>query len=224
MAAVAVLIMFLAIAGVHLWLRSRRQAQVPQQEPSNPLVPMTEPFAPSGVFFDESHVWARMGSDGAMRVGIDAFLAGVLGDVEDVELPPRGQTVRRGERLFRVRAGGRTLDVPSPMDGEVVRTHGDALTKPWIVTTDPYGVGWTVALRSESAKASLAKLKTGPSATAFLRAELQRWIDFLSQGTQIEGQAVMADGAMPMKGAAKTLSDAAWMEFSRGFVSKSPEA
>jgi glycine cleavage system H protein len=224
MAAVAVLIMFLAIAGVHLWLRSRRPTEAPQQEASKPLVPMTEPFAPSGVFLDESHVWARLGSDGAMRIGIDAFLAGVLGEVDDVELPPRGKTVRRGEPLFRIQAGGRTLDVPSPMDGEVVRTHGDASTQPWIVTTDPYGVGWAVALRSETAKASLSRLKTGPSATAFLRAELQRWIDFLSRGTQVEGQAVMADGAMPMKGAAKTLSDSAWNEFAQGFVSKSTEA
>ena len=218
MAAVAVLIMFLVIAGLHLWLRSRSPVVASQQAVVRPVVPMAEPFAPSGVFLHEGHTWARMGSDGTLRVGIDTFLAGVLGEVEDVELPPRGQRVKRGESLFRVRANGRTLEVPSPVDGEVVVTHGEALSQPWLLTTDPYGVGWAVALRSKSNKASLSDLKTGPSATAFLRAELQRWVDFLSQGTQVAGHPVLADGAMPTKGAARSLDDEGWGEFVKGFV------
>lgn len=213
MAAVIVLLMFLIVAGVHLWLRSRGKQDVPQ-----PIKPMAEPKAPSGVFLHPGHAWARLGTDGSIRIGIDAFLAGLLGDADDVTLPPRGTKARKGEPLFRLRAGNRVLDVPSPIDGEVVATHGDTATRPWSVTMDPYGVGWVVAVRSPQPKEGLVALKTGPAATAFLREELRRWIDFASGGSLVGGQPILADGGMPLRGAAATLDDAAWEEFVRSFV------
>lgn len=214
MAAVLVLIVFLVVIGAQWWLRSRKTTLAPEVA----LLPMKEPSAPSGVFLHEGHSWARMSTDGSVRVGIDAFLAEVLGDIEDVKLPPRGQRVRRGEPLFRIRSGERTVEIPSPIQGEVVMTHDETRSRPWLLSTDPYGVGWALALRTKTMKASLSELKTGASATAFLRAELQKWVDFLSRGTEVDGQPILADGAMPLRGAAQSLDDEKWDEFVRGFV------
>lgn len=223
MAAVFVLIMFLAAALAYALLRRRRSAKgdVPA---SKPAVPMSDPTAPPGIFLDRRHAWARLATDGSVRVGIDAFLAGVLGEAEDVEAPPRGKRIRRGETLFRIRAGGRRLAVPAPVDGEVVRAHGDVLSRPWVVTMDPYGTGWVVALRCTEMKASLADLETGPSATAYLRRELDRWIEFLSTGARVGGRPVMADGAMPVRGAAVGLNDEAWQRFVERFVPAADES
>ena len=219
MAAVLALIMFFIVVGIHLLLRARRNT-VAGTVPAKTLLPMAEPVAPPGVFLHPAHAWARLSTDSSIRVGIDTFLAGVIGDIDDVELPPRGAQVKRGERLFRLRAGERMLDVLSPIEGEVIGAHAETESRPWSVAMDPYGVGWVVSMRSAQPKEGLVALKTGPAATAFLREELRRWTDFVSSRTRVGGQPVLADGAMPVRGAAAQLDDADWGEFVRSFVSQ----
>ena len=172
---------------------------------------------PQGVFLHQGHSWARLTPDGVVRVGIDAFLAEALGDAEAVELPPRGTSVQRGEPLFRVKAHGRWLDIESPMDGEVMWTHGDLETRPWSLTLDPYGVGWALALHSRHL-GSLVDLRTGSQAVAFIRDELKGLVEFLSRSALVGGKRVFADGALPPKGVASALDSEAWAGFRERFV------
>src|SRR5271157_5639129 len=84
-----------------------------------PVEAMLQPRLPQGIFLDPAHSWVRITTDGALRVGIDDFLAEALGEPEAVEAPSRGTQVKRGDPLLRLRVKGRTLVVPAPADGEV---------------------------------------------------------------------------------------------------------
>ena len=215
MAALFVLLLFLLVVAVQLWRSSRASAVTSAPKPLPPM--RADAPTPQGVFLHDGHSWARLTPDGVVRVGIDRFLAEALGDAESVELPPRGTSTRRGEPLFRVKAHGRWLDVPSPVDGEVVSTHGDVATAPWSVTLDPYGVGWAVALHSR-AIGSIKELRTGTQANAFIRDELKALVEFLSRSTRVGQQPVFADAGVPPKGVTAALDDKSWAGFCQRFV------
>lgn len=221
MAALFVLFLFALVVAIHLW-RSRRPQAIAQ--PPEPLQPMRGSFpVPQGVFVHNGHTWARLTPDGVLRVGIDSFLAEAIGNADAVELPPRGTEVKRGDPLFRVQAKGRWMQLYSPVDGEVVWTHADIESRPWAMTLDPFGVGWAVALHSKSI-ASLVELRTGQQAGAFLRAEVQRLVEYLSTRNKVGNQLVFADGATPPKGVAAQLDPSGWQGFCEGFVSSARSA
>jgi hypothetical protein len=52
---------------------------------------------------------------------------------------------------------------------------------------------------------------------AFLRQELQRFVDFLTTRGAV-GQPLLADGGVPRRGAVADLDEVAWTSFRRQFV------
>jgi len=207
------------VDAVMLKLRRRRAAvEVP-----GPVVPMLQPRPPQGIFLDPNHGWVRIATDGALRVGIDDFLAEAIGEVDAVEAPPRGSHVKRGDPLLTLRFRGRTLVVPAPAAGEVVALNEHVAEKPWTMTRDPYGVGWVVALWTRDHHEAIKKLRIGSAAGAFLRQELQRLADFLTPAGVPATVPLLADGGVPRKGALADLDAARIEAFQHEFLSSGDE-
>jgi glycine cleavage system H protein len=220
-ALLVILTIVVAVAVDALVLARRRKRQVVVPEP---ISAMREPWSPHGVFLDRAHTWLRIGADGSLRVGIDGLLADALGEVERVELPEKGTRVERGEPLLTVHVKGRTLTVPAPASGEVLGSNPNLRAHPSSMVRDPYGIGWAVSLWARDHQEAIRPLRIGSAATAFLRAELQRLVDFLTAGKAApEALTVLADGGMPFKGIAARLEDTRWQEFQTEFVSTQVE-
>jgi glycine cleavage system H protein len=202
-----------------LVLRSRRhRAGAPADLPAA----MRPPHPPHGLFLDPAHAWVRLGADGSLRVGADDFVAEALGRVEAVEPAPLGSKLERGAPLATFRlAGGRRVTLRAPADGEVVAVNATALESPDAVTSDPYGVGWLVALWPRDHKQAIAPLFLGAGAAAFARQELQRLAEFFGGARAADGALVMADGGVPVRGAVATLSETELERFEREFLASS---
>ena len=222
MTAILVILTILVFVGVDAIVMAfrRRHAAVPA---AASVVPMLEPRPPHGIFLGPRHAWVRITSDGALRVGIDDFLAEALGDVEGVEAPPRGAQVRRGDPLLRLRVKGRSLVIPAPVSGEVVAVNAHAVAQPWAVSRDPYGVGWVVALWTRDHHEAIKPLRIGNAATAFLRQEMQRLADFLTPAGTPATVPLLADGGVPRKGALAAVDAARWDAFQKEFLGASAE-
>lgn len=162
----------------------------------------------SDVAMHSGHGWARMiGAD--VMVGSDDLLPAVLGPVQRVEMPPVGQHVARGEMLFQLRRGDRSVAVPSPMDGIVVTNNEVLEREPGLVNADPFRRGWAVMLRSEPGVArDWNGLRRGQEAGAWFRGEVDR----LLAAVQNDGGAVltMADGGAVTRDFYMHIDDGAW--------------
>ncbi len=222
MTAILVILTILVFIGVDAVVLAVRRRHAPALVAASvPVAPMLAPRPPQGIFLDPRHSWVRITTDGTLRVGIDDCLAEAVGEVEGVEVPPRGAQVKRGDPLLKLRSKGRTLVVPAPASGEVVAVNDHVAQQPWSVTRDPYGVGWVVALWSRDQHEAIKPLRIGSAATAFLRAEMQRLADFLTPAMTPATVPLLADGGVPRKGALAELDGARWEAFQEEFLSPS---
>jgi glycine cleavage system H lipoate-binding protein len=162
----------------------------------------------SDVAMHAGHGWARMVGDHVM-VGADDLLPTVLGPVQRVELPPAGQAVARGDVLFRLHRGDRTVDVPSPVDGVVV-TNNDVLERqPGLVNADPFRRGWAVMLRGASeGPRDWIGLRRGQDAGAWFRVEVDRLLAVVLHDAG--AVPTMADGGAVAHDLYMQIDDATW--------------
>ena len=102
---------------------------------------------PTGVALHPGHTWARMEADGSVAVGLDDLGHRLVGDLDRVSVPARGARVEQGEPAVSLGAGGRTVKIVSPVDGEVIAYNAASDT-----SSDPYGQGWLFRVRPENWK------------------------------------------------------------------------
>ncbi|MGE5236228.1 MAG: glycine cleavage system protein H [Acidobacteriota bacterium] len=215
-AILVILTIVVAVAVDALVVANRRRAGATAPHPARG---MAQPRPPQGVFLDASHSWARITSDGSLRVGVDEFLTEALGEVDRVGVPGRGTQVKRGEALLHLQVKGREIIVPSPASGEVMTVNSQVVEKPWLVARDPYGVGWAVALWTRDLQEAIRPLRIGASVAGFLRQEMMRLADFLSASSLRRAEApLLADGGMPRHGAVMDLDDAGLAAFQDEFL------
>ncbi len=181
---------------------------------------MRAPHAPMDLFVDSAHSWIRMMADGTLRVGLDAFLGEALGRVDAVRLPEEGTSVSRGDTLFTIKMGDKLLKIPSPVNGVISTRNTLAIEAPATVTSDPYGLGWVLAIRSDNQKEALAPLHVGRGALGFLRQETTRLADFFTMRAGQTSAAFLGDGGLPQRGAVSTLDAEGVAAFAEAFLAQ----
>lgn len=102
---------------------------------------------PPGRLLTAAHAWLTPASRGGTLVGADDLLLRALGPVEQVTLPEPGTRLTAGETLFSLRRGDRQVDVKLPFEAEVLGRNEALLSRPGLVHTSPYGLGWVLRVR-----------------------------------------------------------------------------
>ena len=106
---------------------------------------------PGNLKFMQSHEWARLESDGNVRIGISEHAQGLLGDMVFVELPEVGEKVEREGACAVVESVKAASDIFSPLTGEVVAVNEGLADSPEQVNDSPYENGWLFLVRPEDA-------------------------------------------------------------------------
>jgi glycine cleavage system H lipoate-binding protein len=165
-----------------------------------------------GLHYAPSHAWLAPRRSGLVAVGLDDLALRLLPSVTGLEAGPPGRSVRRGEPLLKLLAGGRTLVVPAPLAGTVVAINPAVRRDPGLAKREGYGRGWLVAVRP--ADQAWRGLPTGAGAEQFLRGEAARWNRF------VEGELgfAAADGGRLVAPAPQLLDEAAWHRLVSAFV------
>ena len=160
------------------------------------------------VALDRGHAWAReRGSD--VTIGADDLLATALGPLDEVELPAPGRSVMRGETLFKMKHGSRTIDVRAPVSGTVAATNRAVAKDPRLVNEDPFRRGWTVRLRDvPEAGRGPEDLRRGPDAFDWFRTEVDRALVTVAGGGA--AAPAMADGGVIAGDIHRRIDDATW--------------
>ncbi len=97
---------------------------------------------PGGVFISDEHCWATMDQTGVVKIGIDDFAKKLFGKVDDIEFPNLGMHVKKGQPLFSVKQGNRSIAFSSPVSGQVSKVNTPLLKELESLDITPYDRNW----------------------------------------------------------------------------------
>jgi len=166
---------------------------------------------PENVRYHPGHTWALAESPNLVRIGLDDFAVRLIGKVERILLPKRGQWIRQGQKIVTVMRDGRKAELVSPIEGEVASVNEAVLTDAALPGRDPYGEGWLLTVLSPDAKTNFRNLLSGALA--------RRWMEEAANRLRMRmpalAGAVAQDGGVAVDHMASNLSDQAWDELTR---------
>jgi glycine cleavage system H lipoate-binding protein len=160
---------------------------------------------PENVHLHRGHSWAKT-FGGAVAVGLDDFAHKMIGPLDSVQFPAVGSALRQGQKAFTVVADGKSFDVLSPVDGNVVALNEVLRAHPSDAVRDPYGTGWLLKVEPRWLTANLKNLVTGDAARRFLDAAAE----VLAGRMSPELGVVLQDGGTPVHGIARQIDPEHW--------------
>jgi glycine cleavage system H lipoate-binding protein len=152
--------------------------------------------------------------NGLVRLGIDDFTQKTIGQIDAVEMPASGATLRKGEILFTLRHGEHRLAVPSPVSGRVKGVNAELRERPELIKLRPYQLGWVCTMEPASLNADLKDLKIGADAVSWYREEINRYGEMIRtavRARESEGKSVRSDEG-------PGLDDLTWEVFEKALV------
>ncbi|MEX2046695.1 MAG: glycine cleavage system protein GcvH [Chloroflexota bacterium] len=124
-------------------------------------------------YFIEKHVWARLESDGLVRIGMTDVAQNLAKTIIVVRPKAVGKTLARTQSAGTVESGKWVGPVPAPVGGEIVEVNGEVIATPSLMNSDPYGKGWLMLIRPSSWESDAAGLATGEVGIAKYREFLE---------------------------------------------------
>jgi glycine cleavage system H protein len=105
---------------------------------------------PESLRYTKEHEWIHLEGDVA-TIGITDFAQHELGDIVYVEIETLGQELKSGDVFGTVEAVKTVSDLYLPVDGSITEINPKLNSNPDLVNTDPYGEGWMVKMKVNSA-------------------------------------------------------------------------
>lgn len=131
---------------------------------------------PGGVFISEGHTWAAVSQDGDVKIGIDDFAQKLVGNIDDLDFPNLGMTVEKGQPLFRIKQGKRSIQFNSPISGYVSKVNADLGDDVSALKYTTYDKNWICVIDANKLDSELPQLKIGKNAVSFYQDEIDRYI------------------------------------------------
>ncbi|MFB3814948.1 MAG: glycine cleavage system protein H [Terriglobales bacterium] len=151
---------------------------------------------PENVRYHPGHTWALSESPNLVRVGMDDFAGKLLGKIEHIHLPQRGQWIRQGQKMMSVERNGVKVDMVSPIEGSVTDINEALAKDPELARKDPYGEGWLVTVQAPDSKTNFRNLLGGALARGWMEeaaGRLQRRMPQLAGALAQDGGVAVDD-------------------------------
>ncbi len=216
-----IIIIAFLIMIIPFWVMLTRPVKVKLKPGAGPL---GSAFAsvPQGIYFSRSHTWAYLLKSGEARLGAGSLLVHLTGIANIRMLKEPGNRLTRGEKLFEISIGDRTLSVVSPLSGTLTSLNPELRDNPSLLHDDPYGKGWICSVRPSDWMAEVSGFSLAEGATAWFRKELQRVRDFMAGASARAGNEMatvyLQDGGEPVDRVLATLSPDEWDRFQKEFL------
>ena len=108
---------------------------------------------PKELKYSKDHEWLRIDGDYGY-IGITEFAQRELGDIVFVDVDTEGEKLEKEEVFGSIEAVKTVSDLFMPISGEVIEVNTKLDESPELVNSDPYGDGWIVKIRINSANES----------------------------------------------------------------------
>ena len=165
-------------------------------------------------YYHQGHSWTVPENNSVVRVGMDDFAQKLLGKPNKVNLPQIGSKIEQGNVGWQLQIDSKSIDMLSPVNGEVVEVNEEILNSPELINDDPYEKGWLLKIKVPKLETNLKNLLTGKLA----RAWMEDTVDKLSEKTTGNIGVALQDGGVPITGFIKEISSDDWEEFANEFL------
>jgi CheY-like chemotaxis protein len=202
----------------------RRQDRLEKQlKPTVRLATVERPHEhefvlPGGVFISAGHVWANVTVPGLVRIGMDDFARKMIGHIDTIEFPAKGNSVKKGERLFAIRQGERLAIFKSPITGKINSINNELAQNLAWLEKQPYEKGWICSIKPDQLAAELENLKIGEKAVTWYQQEIKRVRELLAPENgngHLDGVAEMAS---LVEGQLEEVDARTWEKFAASFL------
>lgn len=172
-----------------------------------------------GLFYSRNHTWAHLEKSGAARVGLDDLLLHLTGGVSIEFLKKEGDKVREGEPMIALRKDGRSLEVRSPLSGDIMKVNRQAEQNEGLVNADPYGKGWLVRMKPWNWRNESVECYMDNEAIKWSEHELLKCKDFFAEAVSgTSGQPVLQAGGELIDQPLADMPEKIWKEFQEKFL------
>jgi len=168
---------------------------------------------PENFRYHPGHTWALNESPSLVRVGMDDFASKLIGKVERIALPQRGQWIRQGQKIATIFRDGTSVDMVSPIEGSIADVNDTVAQDPTLARTDPYGEGWLVTVQSPDARTNFRNLLGGALARWWTEESAGR----LQRKMPMMLGALAQDGGMAIDNLTDQIPDKEWNAVAREF-------
>jgi len=100
---------------------------------------------PDDLLYSREHVWLRVDGDLA-TIGITDYAQEKLGEILSVELPESDSDVERDEPFGVIESSKASIELVSPVTGEVISVNEDLTDDIGIINSDPHDTGWMIVV------------------------------------------------------------------------------
>jgi len=169
---------------------------------------------PEGLHYHQGHSWVMPQGAELVKVGVDDFAQRLVGRSNKISLPKVGARMEQGDVGWKLGIDSKTIDMLSPVTGDVVAVNKDIAKNPDLINQDPYGKGWLMMVKPDNKRATVKNLLTGKLATAWM----EKTADELRERMGGELGVVYQDGGLPVSGIAKALSPDKWDKMASEFL------
>ncbi len=219
MTVILVLVLFAAFLIIDHFRHARyrvTQSVLPRDQPEipRPVPALVSGFlVPENLRYHPGHTWALSESPTLVRVGMDEFASKLMGKIERIALPQRGQWIRQGQKIWTLFRDGKSVDMLSPMEGSVADINEAAVSDPEQARKDPYGEGWLVTFQAPDAKINFRNLLGGALARLWTEQSAGR----LQQRLPRALGALAQDGGVAVDNVISEMLDQDWAALTREF-------
>jgi glycine cleavage system H lipoate-binding protein len=170
-------------------------------------------------------MWMDVTDHGVVHIGVDGFLAGMLGGIESVSFAT-SQEVCRPAVFLSVR--GIDLQLVFPRQLRISHPNASLSAHPVRLITDPYTLGWLFEGTIENSGAPDASppiyegLVTGGQAVEWMKEEVHRaalWAHKMSSKSDADVGTLMADGGSMQAGLVQHLQRGEALQLMNDFFS-----
>jgi len=152
---------------------------------------------PGNYAFHPGHTWLSDEGHQNARVGMDAFAANLVGEIDSIDFAELNRWVRQGQKLCTITRSDRKVELLSPVEGVLVSVNPEVKKSPALVIDDPYKSGWLCAIKAPELSINTKNLLRGPLVPAWMQNSIAR----ISEMMQAQSPTALAqDGGLPIKG------------------------
>jgi len=173
---------------------------------------------PGGVFISEGHCWANINEDGTVKIGIDDFAKKLIGKIDAIEFPNQGKNVSKGQPLFSIKQGTRSITFHSPVSGKVKEINEPVNRDLESFEFSSYEGNWICEIDAAELDSEIKQLKIGKEAISFYQKDIENLQDLKRKST-VGKEEDKSNGQLYI-GEMEKLDDASWKKYSEEFFEK----
>jgi glycine cleavage system H lipoate-binding protein len=173
---------------------------------------------PEGVFLQPTFTWSKILDSGNLLLGIHPVLLGIIGDLDEIELLPKDEGIKKGESFVRLRKDKKVVCVKSPVKGKITAINSTVVEHP---TWENLSQNWIYCIQPADVASQIKNWFIAGAAREWMEkkyAQFKRF--FVNALPQTDLGITMADGGDIPVGILSHFDAATWKNFEKEFILK----